>query len=180
MALADGGEGRAAGIDLLRALAIVSVMLYHLSSHGVALPPMVELGWMGVDLFFVLSGYLIGWQLLGGYAEGRTPRWRRFCWAGPAHPACLLCCAGAVCRSGRSARRGHMQPLWKFLSLTINLYSPVGTGLAYSHAWSLCVEEHFYLLFPALVWLARRPSACCWRACSVARCYCAATCGRRR
>lgn len=78
MVLTPDASERLAGIDLLRALAIVSVMLYHLSSHGVALPPSVELGWMGVDLFFVLSGYLIGWQLLGCYATGRTPRWPHF------------------------------------------------------------------------------------------------------
>ncbi|WP_374361101.1 acyltransferase family protein [Pseudoduganella danionis] len=161
MALADGGSGRAAGIDLLRALAIVSVMLYHLSSHGVALPPMVELGWMGVDLFFVLSGYLIGWQLLGGYAEGRTPRWRRFLLGRalrilPAYYAVLA----LYVVLGDQREGGTLQPLWKFLSLTINLYPQWEQGLAYSHAWSLCVEEHFYLLFPALVWLlARRASA---------------------
>jgi peptidoglycan/LPS O-acetylase OafA/YrhL len=122
MALADGGSGRAAGIDLLRALAIVSVMLYHLSSHGVALPPMVELGWMGVDLFFVLSGYLIGWQLLGGYAEGRTPRWRRFLLGRalrilPAYYAVLA----LYVVLGDQREGGTLQPLWKFLSLTINL-----------------------------------------------------------
>lgn len=157
MALAQGSNGRAAGIDLLRALAIVSVMAYHLSSHGVALPPMVELGWMGVDLFFVLSGYLIGWQLLGCYAVGSSPHWRQFFLGRalrilPAYYAVLA----LYFLLGEQREGGAVQPVWKFLTFTINLYPRWEQGLAYSHAWSLCVEEHFYLLFPALVWLLAR------------------------
>lgn len=48
---------------------------------------------------------------------------------------------------------GNLQPLWKFFTFSINLSPNWEHGLAYSHAWSLCVEEHFYLLFPIVVWL---------------------------
>jgi peptidoglycan/LPS O-acetylase OafA/YrhL len=54
---------RAPGPDLLRAIAIVAVMLYHLSSHGIDIPGPGQHGWMGVDLFFVLSGYLTNRQV---------------------------------------------------------------------------------------------------------------------
>jgi len=145
---------RAPGIDLLRALAIAAVMLYHISSHGIAMPAIVEHGWMGVDLFFVLSGYLIGWQLLRAYAQGEAPQWRRFAFSRalrilPAYYAVLaLYVLLPAWREG-----GAMQPLWKYLTFTLNLTPDWRQGSAYSHAWSLCVEEHFYLLFPLFAWL---------------------------
>ena len=74
MTLAAAGGVRLPGLDFLRALAIAWIMLYHLESYGVRLPgPFVAYGWMGVDLFFVLSGYLIGWQLLRPRAAGASP-----------------------------------------------------------------------------------------------------------
>ena len=152
---------REPGVDLLRALAIVAVMLYHISSHGIAMPALFEHGWMGVDLFFVLSGYLIGWQLLRGLAHGTAPRWGEFMLGRalrilPAYYAVL-----ALYALPPGAREGGaLQPLWKFLTFTLNLWPDWERGVAYSHAWSLCVEEHFYLLLPAVVWmLARRHGA---------------------
>lgn len=71
---------RSAGLDTLRSLAILSVMMFHVYAfHGVgALPSTLEfaarMGWMGVDLFFVLSGYLIGSQLLRPYLRGERAR----------------------------------------------------------------------------------------------------------
>lgn len=151
---------RAPGIDLLRALAIVAVMLYHISSHGIAMPAWVEHGWMGVDLFFVLSGYLIGWQLLRAYAQGEAPQWQRFMLSRalrilPAYYAVLVLYVLLPSPEG-----GALQPLWKYLTFTLNFASDWRQGAAYSHAWSLCVEEHFYLLFPVAAWLlARRLNA---------------------
>lgn len=148
---------RAPGIDLLRALAIVAVMLYHISSHGIAMPAWVEHGWMGVDLFFVLSGYLIGWQLLRAYAQGEAPQWRRFMLSRalrilPAYYAVLA--LYLLLPAGREG--GALQPLWKYLTFTLNFAADWRQGAAYSHAWSLCVEEHFYLLLPLVAWLLAR------------------------
>jgi peptidoglycan/LPS O-acetylase OafA/YrhL len=52
-----------------------------------------------------------------------------------------------------------IEPWWKFISFTMNLSIDYTQNQAFSHAWSLCVEEHFYLLFPFLaVLLSRKPS----------------------
>jgi peptidoglycan/LPS O-acetylase OafA/YrhL len=147
---------RQSGLDLLRALAILWVMLYHLTSYGVALPGVVEHGWMGVDLFFVLSGYLIGGQLLRPLAAGDQPSWRGFLLRRalrvlPAYLAVL-----AIYAAVPAVRESPgLRPLWQFLSFTVNLVPDVDR-LAFSHAWSLCVEEHFYVLLPPVVWLLAR------------------------
>ncbi|MFC5459867.1 acyltransferase family protein [Massilia niabensis] len=147
---------RQPGLDLLRALAIGWVMLYHVASYGVALPGIVHHGWMGVDLFFVLSGYLIGAQVLRPYAEGNRPSWRFFLLrrAFRVLPAYLAVLAlYAMLPTVRES--AGLRPLWQFLTFTVNLVPDAGR-LAFSHAWSLCVEEHFYLLLPPVVWLLGR------------------------
>src|SRR2546430_3417637 len=70
---------RQPGLDLLRALAIIVVVIYHAALFGFKLPGRVDrFGWIGVDLFFVLSGYLIGGQLLAPLARSRPIDLRRF------------------------------------------------------------------------------------------------------
>jgi peptidoglycan/LPS O-acetylase OafA/YrhL len=62
------------GLDTLRAFAIVVVMLYHLTIFGelpMRILPVTYFGWMGVDLFFVLSGFLIGQRALKPYLIGQ-------------------------------------------------------------------------------------------------------------
>src|SRR5204862_4357829 len=70
---------RQPGLDLLRALAIALVVIYHAALFGFKLPGRVDrFGWIGVDLFFVLSGYLIGGQLLAPLARGQRINLGRF------------------------------------------------------------------------------------------------------
>jgi peptidoglycan/LPS O-acetylase OafA/YrhL len=100
-----------------------------------------------VDLFFVLSGYLIGGQLFAAQASGKNitlagfyaRRWLRTL---PNYYAVLAvyCVLAAWVGSPTPA------PLWKFLSFTQN----VGIPSAFTPSWSLCVEEQFYLLFPII------------------------------
>src|SRR5262249_20761413 len=68
-------RGRSAGADWLRALAILLVMLWHLPAAATPamLSDLQEYAWLGVDIFFVLSGYLIGAQLMTPIAQGRCP-----------------------------------------------------------------------------------------------------------
>jgi peptidoglycan/LPS O-acetylase OafA/YrhL len=61
------------GLDTLRALAIALVLMYHymvVVSNESTFGFLTDVGWTGVDLFFVLSGYLIGNQVVGGIARG--------------------------------------------------------------------------------------------------------------
>src|SRR3954463_4777413 len=70
---------RQPGLDLLRALAIVMVVIYHAALFGFKLPGRVDrFGWIGVDFFFVWRGYLIGGQLLAPLARHQPIKLRRF------------------------------------------------------------------------------------------------------
>ena len=117
-------------------------------------------GWMGVDLFFVLSGYLIGSQVLKPLADGRRFSFREFYLrrAFRILPAFWAVLAVYLLWPGFREAPG-MEPWWKFVGFFLNLSIDYGRNAAFSHAWSLCVEEHFYLVFPLLAWLlAKRPS----------------------
>jgi peptidoglycan/LPS O-acetylase OafA/YrhL len=151
------------GLDTLRALAILVVMLYHMTVFG-ELPSRIlsvtDFGWMGVDLFFVLSGFLIGQQVLKPYLMGQqlsiAEFYRRRIYR--ILPAYLVVLALYFLVPGwRESPR--LPALWKFLTFTMNFGISFDRH-GFSHAWSLCVEEHFYLVLPLLVvLLMRRPSA---------------------
>lgn len=155
---------RLPGLDFLRALAIVWVMLFHsylVGGLGASLAGVQVYGWMGVDLFFVLSGYLIGNQVLRPLAAGQTLdlygfyRRRAF----RILPAFLVVLALYALWPAWRETPG-MQPLWQFFTFTFNLLFDRSDNYAFSHVWSLCVEEHFYLLLPFVALLMlRKPSA---------------------
>ncbi|UHQ25028.1 acyltransferase [Lysobacter sp. 5GHs7-4] len=154
---------RLPGLDLLRAIAVVWVMLFHsylVGGMGEFWGQIVTHGWMGVDLFFVLSGYLIGGQLLKPLSQGQPFRPGDFYLrrAFRVLPAFLAVLAIYLAWPGFREAEG-MQPVWQFLTFTLNLLIDYQHNRAFSHAWSLCVEEHFYLIFPWLAWwMTRRPS----------------------
>ena len=154
---------RQPGLDLLRAFAIIWVMLFHsfvVGGLGERYEWLSAYGWMGVDLFFVLSGYLIGSQLLKPLSRGESPGFgdfylRRIFRVVPA----FLVVLGLYVWWPAFREAEGMQPVWQFLTFTVNLLIDYEQNKAFSHAWSLCVEEHFYLVFPWLAWwLTRRPS----------------------
>lgn len=155
---------RLPGLDLLRGIAILWVMLFHSFVVGGLGPDwswLSRYGWMGVDLFFVLSGFLIGTQVLKPLAEGGRLAvadfyLRRALRILPAYWTVLLL---YLFWPGWREAPG-MEPGWKFAAFLLNLDIDYLAHAAFSHAWSLCVEEHFYLLFPWLaVALMRRPAS---------------------
>ncbi len=155
---------RLPGLDLLRSIAIVWVMCFHSFLVG-GLGPDFEwlsrFGWAGVDIFFVLSGFLIGSQLLRTLQRGEPLRlgsfYARRAWR--ILPAFAVVLAMYVAFPVLREAPG-LTAWWQFATFTMNLFIDYGRHQAFSHAWSLCVEEHFYLGFPLLAWWAtRKPSA---------------------
>lgn len=136
------------------------VVFYHGGNLGFSLPGEAQrFGWVGVDLFFVLSGYLIGGQLLDSLARAGRIDLARFYLRRALRilPAYFLVLAVYfLIPSWREYP--EIFPLWKFVLSVQNIALQGGT--AFSHAWSLAVEDQFYLVLPWLLpLLARRRSA---------------------
>lgn len=150
--------GHLGQLDGLRAVAIGAVIVYHLGY----LPG----GWLGVDVFFVLSGYLITWILLSrGGPDGRLGwfwgrRARRLL---PAVLLLLVALAVYAWVGGPGVAPAQMRnPSLATLFYTANWQEMVG-GHSYfaqylqpnpfQHTWSLAIEEQYYLLWPLLLWV---------------------------
>ena len=155
------GAPRLPGLDLLRATAIGWVLIYHASLWDLApqTNPLVGFGWMGVDLFFVLSGFLIAGQLLRPFARGQRPSYARFLTRRALRTLPAYLVVVAIYFLVPAWREWpDIQPPWTFLTFTQNLSPAPFAPHSFSHAWSLCVEEQFYLVFPlALGLIALRP-----------------------
>lgn len=141
---------RLAGLDTLRALAFTLVFAHHYQvfvSGRATFGWASTVGWVGVDLFFVLSGYLIASQLLTGLVRGRRLSLRAFYTRRALRTLPVFWVVLAAYFLWPAVMGGRTPPtLWRFLTFTQNFLLPPGT--AFSHAWSLCVEEQFYLVLP--------------------------------
>jgi peptidoglycan/LPS O-acetylase OafA/YrhL len=138
----------------MRAIAVSFVCVSHLIG-GPSAP--LDLGTIGVRVFFVLSGFLITTLLLNEYDRAGTislPRFylRRALRIFPAYYAYLaaIALAGAL-----GVIRVHRSDLFYGLTYTVNYVMP-SASVFVQHAWSLAVEEQFYLLWPALLVLLGR------------------------
>ncbi len=144
------------GLDHLRALAIVFVFLFHyfIISGGQPawLPEFAKFGWTGVDLFFVLSGFLISSQLFSQIKQGQIISFKRFFLKRFFRiiPAFLVTLGLYFCIPFFREKES-LPPLWKFITFTQNLGLNLKDFGTFSHAWSLCVEEHFYLFLPIIL-----------------------------
>jgi len=160
---------RQPGLDLLRALAIIIVVIYHAALFGFKLPGRVDrFGWIGVDLFFVLSGYLIGGQLLAPLAREQSINLGRFFARRVLRimPAYFVILAVYFLLPSWREYPDMAQALWKFLFSVQNIALHGGT--AFSHAWSLAVEDQFYLALPfILLFVNRWPRAAAIIPCAI-------------
>jgi peptidoglycan/LPS O-acetylase OafA/YrhL len=150
-------------LDGLRGAAVLSVLLYH---TGV-----LRGGWIGVDTFFVLSGYLITSLLLAEHDRTGGIALKAF-WGRRARrllPALFLLLAGvglfAALVATAEARSVIRQDLWGALTYGSNWLDIVrGSGYwqtftqpsPLAHVWSLAIEEQFYLVWPLVAWWALR------------------------
>ena len=147
---------RVANLDLLRAAAIVPVVLANAGTEGVltgTLGRLADSGWVGVDLFFVLSGWLIGglyWKERERYGNLQIGRFwaRRWLRTVPPYMVALV-----FVYTARAALTDNADPFdWRYLAFLQNY-----TGTPYwGVSWSLCVEEHFYLALPLVLGLGLR------------------------
>jgi peptidoglycan/LPS O-acetylase OafA/YrhL len=150
----SGGKERVLGLDILRSIAIVLVVFSHYANnvsywYGYVPPPSVFFsGDLGVDLFFILSGFLIGRILIDIAAQAPTGRnllvflVRRWMRTFPAYFVWL-----AVLAVFFPPTYGVAGNLWHFATFTQNLFQPMPPEFFYAVSWSLSIEEWFYLLF---------------------------------
>jgi peptidoglycan/LPS O-acetylase OafA/YrhL len=147
-------------IDGLRAIAVLPVVFYHAGFPG------PSGGFIGVDVFFVISGFLITSIVAGEIAEGRFSlvsfyerRARRIL---PALTAVILASFAVgwffllpaeMKNLGRSAFATGFFLSNVYFSLTLDYFSQAAEFAPLLHTWSLAVEEQFYLFFPPLLML---------------------------
>ena len=152
------------GLDHLRALAILLVLLSHyalLSHHKPGwLEDVASFGWTGVDLFFCLSGFLIASQLFAQIQLRRRISFttfflKRFFRIIPAY---LVVVAIYFTVPFFREKKG-LAELWRFLTFTQNFGLDLSKTKAFTHSWSLCVEEHFYLALPVILILLQKLKA---------------------
>jgi peptidoglycan/LPS O-acetylase OafA/YrhL len=149
-------QPRIAGLDLLRAAAILAVLVMHMANRiateqGWPIPAWSRsLGYFGVELFFILSGFLIGRILIGIAAANPGPRdWaifltRRWMRTLPLYFAWLILLLVVT------PPPEFISTAARYLTFRQNLLWPVPGGW-FSVSWSLAVEEWFYLLFSAVL-----------------------------
>jgi peptidoglycan/LPS O-acetylase OafA/YrhL len=151
---------RLAGLDLLRAAAILLVLMSHYNgfvNQGPVFGFIGEIGWAGVDLFFVLSGYLIGNQLLAPAARGESLSLKTFFARRLLRtlPNYYVVLAVYLLLPHSPIWGKTMAPVWRYLTFTQNF--GLRYGETFTHSWSLCIEEQFYLVLPlAVLALVRR------------------------
>ena len=158
-------------LDTLRAFAILSVVVHHfmvaspnlLPVSGEFMRNLITSGRVGVDLFFVLSGYLIARILLRDleshpHLHLGSFLWRRWTRTFPAYFATLLLIVAGHQLIGRSGGALGPGASWSdfvpdYFLFTQNYTTPL---THFTWSWSLCIEEHFYVALPLLILVARR------------------------
>ena len=149
-------------IDGIRAIAVIAVIVNHFDRH------ILPYGYLGVDIFFVISGFVITSSIYYRPTGRFVSFWsefyaRRFKRIFPALAVCVLLTSLLICLVDPAPIASLRTGLASLFGLS-NLYllkqatDYFGTWAelnAFTHTWSLGVEEQFYLLFPLAVWTTR-------------------------
>jgi peptidoglycan/LPS O-acetylase OafA/YrhL len=165
-------------LDGIRGLAALSIFIYHYggmhSSYGFIriAGEVINFGWAGVSLFFVLSGFLISGILWESF--DRKGWWQRFYWRRSLRIFPLYYFALTLIFVATLWFDGHQWPfrsLWPFLVYLQNIpplyavWNKFPNAFALSHFWSLAVEEQFYLIWPFLLVCTRGSNIAARRMC---------------
>ena len=148
-------------LDGLRGLAILLVVFY----HNFGFINYLFFGWLGVDLFFVLSGYLITDILLREGTSGPALRRfyiRRVLRIFPLYYlslilALLVLPSFPALQKPLQYYRENQFFLWTYLQNWLYIFKPVNNTTFLHHFWSLAVEEQFYIFWPLVIMLLRTP-----------------------
>ncbi|MDP2653643.1 MAG: acyltransferase [Candidatus Omnitrophota bacterium] len=161
-------------MDTFRGISILWVIMHHVDHFfdmetilGPALFPVFHLfarvGFLGVDMFFVISGFLITGVLLDDLRDHvRVKRFylRRFFKIGPQYFLAVVIGLAVSCWLTSSAPGGEKAGtagLWGVLGYFVLLQNYMVQDQVLAHTWSLAIEEHFYLIYPLiLAWVCRR------------------------
>jgi peptidoglycan/LPS O-acetylase OafA/YrhL len=145
-------------LDGLRGFAAVLVVIAHYFGEVAGGLENLRFGWFGVEVFFVLSGFLIGGIILD--ERGRDGFWRSFYVRRSARivPIYLTVLGAVALMTAVFAWAEPMFPAWTYLTFTQNLYAAVNgaDALWLQPLWTLAVEEQFYLVLPLLIVLLPR------------------------
>jgi peptidoglycan/LPS O-acetylase OafA/YrhL len=153
-----------ASFDGLRTCCIVAVILFHSVPYSsLWINNVAARGWCGVDVFFVLSGFLITWIIVSELNETATVNLLRFYGRRalrlqPAYFSGLFGFAALLFVFHRAKFHILLHAMPFFLSYSLNFAVALGFIMypPYGPAWSLCIEEQFYLCWP---WTLRRLGA---------------------
>jgi peptidoglycan/LPS O-acetylase OafA/YrhL len=153
------------GLDGLRAIAVAAVIVFHFS------PKVLPAGFLGVDVFFVVSGFLIA-RLVTREIEGSGSVSLRAFWGRRARrllPALatvtvVVLVAAAISFSNAEIHDLRAQALgtlfycanWVFIYAKSNYFTSIARPSPFLHMWTLAVEEQFYLVLPLAMFAARR------------------------
>ncbi len=148
------------GLDGLRGIAIILVMLFHFRLYDFG-EMGISVGWVGVQLFFVLSGFLITRILLADRKYSLSAYLKKFYWRRslrifPLYYAYLLVLTLAFVFVGFPPELGEKAPWLYTYTYNYTRLSPEWThSIFFTHLWSLSVEEQFYLIWPLFIFFVR-------------------------
>lgn len=150
-------QDRISSIDIFRGFAILPVVLFHFHEY-------LPFGLLGVDLFFVISGFLVGSILIKQYKTNNEINFFRFVlqrgfkiW--PSYYSFLV--AGSILAfllyrydKPEFLIAWESKDAFRYLFFYQN-YTGAPFHWIFNHVWSLCVEEHFYILLPLMIILVK-------------------------